>query len=151
MQAEAESSVDRVGAELFAMGQPKELPVKTWDGEVIARAVDAFASCQGGSIHSLIVRVGSLGGVGETLRRLPLCDAVISGGEIPPRLNRSDFAALVRVEGDLRSLDAQSAFVFNEDIILRRSRSNRSNQLLRDMRPGEGCPESSMINRKPLF
>lgn len=82
------------GDTLFSVGRLDGLPVKTRDGEVVAHAVDALAACRGGRIGYLVVRTGGMGGVGETLRRLPWQDAEMADNEIRTRLGSASIARL---------------------------------------------------------
>jgi hypothetical protein len=86
-QAEVARSRQQAGETLFSVATLDGLPVKAADGEVVAYAVDALAACRGGRIDYLIVRVGGVGGLGETLHRLPWNAATIADGEIRTNLD----------------------------------------------------------------
>ena len=64
------------------------MPIKAKDGEVVAYAVDALAASSGGQINYLIIRVGGVGGLGETLHRLPWHAARIADGEVKTDLDK---------------------------------------------------------------
>ena len=83
--AEQENSGRRGEATLFSVATLDGAPVLGENGEVIAHAVDALAACDGGRIDYLIIRRGGIGGVGETLHRLPWQSAMIKDGEIRSR------------------------------------------------------------------
>ena len=68
--AEQARSEARSGEKLFALSGVDGMPVKSKDGETLAYAVDALASCSGKDLAHLIIREGGVAGVGETLRKL---------------------------------------------------------------------------------
>lgn len=94
VEAEQKNSEQREGENLFSVATLDGLPVVSVDGEVVARAVDALAACVGGRIDYLIVRVGGVGGVGETLHRLPWAEAVIADGKIRTERDAGSMASL---------------------------------------------------------
>jgi hypothetical protein len=71
--AEAEIALSRQhdGTNLFSIAKVDGLPIADAEGNVVAHGVDALAACFDGQINYLIVRFGGVGGVGETLHRLP--------------------------------------------------------------------------------
>lgn len=69
--AERVRSEDERRDTLFSISRIDGLPLTGAGGEVIARGVDALATCADGTIDFFIVREGGVAGVGETLRRLP--------------------------------------------------------------------------------
>jgi hypothetical protein len=86
-RAEEARSKRRDGDSLFSLATIDGLPVKSRDGQVIAHAVDALAACRGGTIAYLVVRAGGVGGIGETLHRLPWREAEIANGEVRTNLD----------------------------------------------------------------
>jgi len=92
--AEEQISKTRRGENLFSVATLDGLPVVTRDTGVVAHAVDALAACAGGQIDYLIIRIGGVGGVGETLHRLPWGDAAIRDGRVHTDL---DSAAIRRL------------------------------------------------------
>lgn len=98
-QAEEQRSDDRAGESLFSTAKLDGLPVKSREGEVFATSVDALAACAGGRIDFLIIRAGGIGGVGETLYRLPWSAARVGDGEIITSLNRSALSRLAVATG----------------------------------------------------
>jgi hypothetical protein len=94
--AEVERSKQDAGEALFSLGSLDGLPVKTPTGETVAYMVDALAACAGGQIDYFIVRTGGVGGVGETLHRLPWNKATIGEGYILTNLSTQDVARLSR-------------------------------------------------------
>ena len=93
-EAEEKRSDARQGESLFSTAKLDGLPVRSRDGEVVATAVDALAACAGGRIDFLIIRAGGVGGVGETLYRLPWAEARIAGDEIATSLDRDALSRL---------------------------------------------------------
>ena len=70
-EAEEERSETDTGEDLFTLSALDGMPVKDAAGKTIAKAVEALAARGAGTIAYVIIREGGLGGVGETLRRLP--------------------------------------------------------------------------------
>lgn len=93
-RAEEARSSARAGETLFSTAKLDGLPVKSAEGDVLAIAVDALAGCGGGRIDFLIVRAGGVGGVGETLYRLPWSAASVGDGEIKTRLSAQALSEL---------------------------------------------------------
>jgi len=96
--AEEHRSARRPGDKLFSLARIDGLPVKAADGQIVAHAVDAFAACSGGQIAYIIVRRGGIGGVGETLHRLPWDVVSIAGSEIVADMPAGDFDRLEPVD-----------------------------------------------------
>lgn len=94
LDAEEARSSKHAGETLFSTAKLDGLPVLSSDGRVMASAVDALAACTGGRIDFLIVRAGGLGGVGETLYRLPWSNARVRDGEITTSLSEQEFRRL---------------------------------------------------------
>lgn len=82
------------GEALFSVATLDGLPIKMADGEVVGYAVDAIAACLGGQIDYLIIRVGGVGGLGETLHRLPWRAATIANGEVRTDLDKMSIQRL---------------------------------------------------------
>ncbi|SFP57458.1 PRC-barrel domain containing protein [Sphingomonas rubra] len=93
-RAEEDRSTARPGETLFSVASLDGLPVKAADGTVAAHAVDALASCAGGGIDYLVVRVGGLAGIAETLHRLPWSDVTVRDGEVVTKLPANTFPNL---------------------------------------------------------
>ena len=94
VRAEEQRSEAEAGESRFSVAALDGMPVKGRDGAVIAYAVDALAACAGGRIDYLILREGGVGGVGETLRRLPWTAARVRTQALETDL---DAAALARL------------------------------------------------------
>lgn len=84
----------RKGEKLFSIATIDGMSVSSADGQIVAHAVDALATHDGGGISFLIVRVGGLGGIGETLHRLPWSDASVVDGTILTNLGAEAIARL---------------------------------------------------------
>jgi hypothetical protein len=96
-RAEEARSTRLPGDNLFSVAGLDGLPVKSREGDVVAHAVDALAACTQGRIGYLIVRVGGVGGLGETLHRLPWADVRIADGEVRTDLPAAAIAGLPEV------------------------------------------------------
>ncbi|WP_019515955.1 hypothetical protein [Sphingomonas sp. Mn802worker] len=83
---------------LFSISRIDGLPVRGADGQVIAHAVDALATCAGGTIDFFIVREGGVAGVGETLRRLPREIVRVRDTSLDTDLNVSGITQLALAE-----------------------------------------------------
>lgn len=94
MRAEEDRSDQRPGENLFSTASLDGLPVLSADGDTIATAVDALAACKGGRIDFLIVRAGGVGGVGETLYRLPWSAATIRDHAVETGLHAREIGSL---------------------------------------------------------
>lgn len=94
--AEIEQAISRAqpGENLFAASTLDGMPVRGRDGDILAYAVDAMLACAGGELSHLVIREGGVGGVGETLRRLPWREARARDGAL---LTTLDAAALSRL------------------------------------------------------
>lgn len=94
VRAEEQRSEAVAGEDRFSVAALDGMPVRGRDGTVIAHAVDALAACAGGRIDYLIVCEGGVGGIGETLRRLPWTAARVRTQALETDL---DAAALARL------------------------------------------------------
>ena len=66
---------------------------------MVAHAGDALAACFDGQIDYLIVRIGGVGGVGETLHRLPWSKARMAESALRTDLTAVKLAQLPLAEG----------------------------------------------------
>lgn len=98
-EAEVARSRRHDGENLFSISTLDGLPITDSDGETVAHAVDALAACRGGRIEYLIVRIGGVGGVGETLHRLPWSKARIIDGALQTDLAGTELAHLPLAAG----------------------------------------------------
>lgn len=96
-RAEERRSRKLSGEALFAVASLDGLPVRAADGSVAAHAVDALAGCDGGGIEYLVVRIGGLGGIAESLHRLPWSDVSVRHGEVHTGRRPEEFQELAAV------------------------------------------------------
>ena len=94
VSAEEARSVEEDGETLFSAAILDGLPVLSRTGVVVAHAVDALVACRGGRIDYLVIRVGGVGGLGETLHRLAWNRIVVADHEIRTDLDTAAVAAL---------------------------------------------------------
>jgi len=97
--AAAEASRTTVGETLFPLSLLTHAELRR-DGSTIATCVDAMAGCERGQIAYVVVSEGGVGGVGETLRRVPWARARIKGKSLVTDLPESEFRQLQIVERD---------------------------------------------------
>lgn len=93
-EAEVARSRQRSATNLFSLSSLDGLPVRDAEGNIVAHAVDALAACLGGQIDYLIVRIGGVGGVGETLHRLPWSKARMTDDALQTNLGAAELARL---------------------------------------------------------
>ena len=98
--AEEKRSRDQTADNLFSVIKLDGLPVRTLDNEIVAYATDALITCSTGTIDYLVVRTGGLGGIGETLRRLPWSDAAMHEGEVRTKLSDDQIGNLQLAKTD---------------------------------------------------
>ncbi|MGK6323704.1 PRC-barrel domain-containing protein [Sphingomonas sp. DT-51] len=96
-RAEERRSTKLPGEALFSVTSLDGLPVRAVDGSVAAHAVDALAGCGGGEIEYLVVRIGGLGGIAETLHRLPWSDVSVRDGEVHTGRRPEEFPELAAI------------------------------------------------------
>ena len=69
--AGAEASQRAAGESLFPVSLLLRAPVDDGRGNVLGGCVDAMAGCESGKLRYVVASQGGVGGVGETLRRIP--------------------------------------------------------------------------------
>jgi hypothetical protein len=92
-RAAAEASEETPGEALF----PISLLVKgqvVASGKPLGNCIDAMAGCRSGKLSYVVVSQGGIGGVGETLRRLPWRSAHVEGETVIADLASEEFARL---------------------------------------------------------
>lgn len=99
-QAAAEKSERRAGDTLFPVSMLGACNIVGRDGETLARAIDAMASCDDGRIAYVVAGAGGVAGVGETLHILPWRKVAAKPGGISVDLGADEFAALEPVPPD---------------------------------------------------
>ena len=99
-KAGAEDSRTSPGETLFALSMLSKAPLEAADGSHIGRAVDAMAGCSSGRLNYLVVSEGGVGGVGETLRRLPWQQCRVEGDRVIAAVDAARFRAFEPIEPD---------------------------------------------------
>ena len=67
----AEKSEHTPGEALFAISTLLRAPVRSHLGDEVGNCVDGMAGCTSGRLRYVVISKGGVGGVGETLHRLP--------------------------------------------------------------------------------
>jgi membrane protein implicated in regulation of membrane protease activity len=98
-RAASEASKGTPGEALFPVSMLSRVPVVSSATE-LGRCVDAMAGCSSGRIGYLVVSQGGIGGVGETLRRLPWTDVRAEQDRLLTKLRPSQFDALEELPRD---------------------------------------------------
>ena len=96
----ASASEDRPGKTLFPVSLLTRAKLKSADGTDLGACVDAMAASDGGALAYLVVSSGGVGGVGETVHRLPWRDARVAGDTVTTELDRAAFDRLEQVAKD---------------------------------------------------
>jgi len=65
-----------------------------------SKKVDAMASAERGRLSYLVISSGGVGGVGETVRRLPWSDATVDGDRLTTPLDQARFDGLEQLAKD---------------------------------------------------
>jgi hypothetical protein len=98
-RAASQASARTPGESLFPVSLLTRAPVLC-DGEQAGRCVDAMAGCTSGQMSYVVVSQGGVGGVGETLRRLPWERAKADGESLVTDLPPVEFDRLEELERD---------------------------------------------------
>ncbi len=98
-KAASEASAETPGEALFPVSLLSRAAV-TSEGQELARCIDAMAGCHSGGLSYVVVSEGGVGGVGETLRRLPWEDTQVDGDRVVTRLAADQFARLEELPRD---------------------------------------------------
>lgn len=77
-KAASEASEATPGEALFPISLLSRAAVEC-GGQEVGHCIDAMAGCGSGSVNYVVVSQGGVGGVGETLRRLPWSHAHVEG------------------------------------------------------------------------
>jgi membrane protein implicated in regulation of membrane protease activity len=80
----SEASEDTPGEALFPISLLSRAPVRGGNDE-LGQCIDAMAGCHSGRLSYVVVSEGGIGGVGETLRRLPWSAAHVDRDQWPAR------------------------------------------------------------------
>ena len=95
----SEQSEHTPGEALFPISLLTHGPVEC-GGERVGTCVDAMAGCSSGKLAYVVVSVGGLAGVGETLRRLPWTEAQAIDDKLEVGLAPSRFRQLEELAKD---------------------------------------------------
>jgi hypothetical protein len=98
-RAASEASEVTPGEALFPISLLSRAAVRGGNAE-LGHCVDAMAGCRSGRISYVVVSEGGIGGVGETLRRLPWSDGHVEGEIVETRFSPKQFSALEMLERD---------------------------------------------------
>ena len=96
----AEASEERLGENLFPVSLLTKAKLTGAGGADLGTAVDAMASADRGRLVYLVVSSGGVGGVGETVRRMPWCDARVAGDCLTTLLDQARFDRLEQLAKD---------------------------------------------------
>lgn len=99
-QRAAEASQEQPGESLFAVSLLTRAKLKSSDGHDLGVAIDAMAGCRGGALHYLVVSSGGVGGIGETVRRLPWREVRVEGDELQASMGQQPFLKLEAIAKD---------------------------------------------------
>ena len=92
-RAASEASEETPGEALFPISLLTRAPVMASDKQV-GTCVDAMAGCRSGRLGYVVVSEGGVGGVGETLRRLPWGSAHVEGDTVIAQVSSDQFVRL---------------------------------------------------------
>jgi len=84
---------------LFPISLLSRAPVMSGQTE-LGRCVDAMAGCSSGRLSYVVLSHGGLGGVGETLRRLPWSAAYVEAERVVARIKPDEFEKLEELPRD---------------------------------------------------
>ena len=98
-RAASEASEDTPGEALFPVSLLTQVQV-LGRGTELGRCIDAMAGCSSGKLSYVVVSQGGVGGIGETLRRLPWNAAVVEGEKLATRLSEGQFGRLEELPRD---------------------------------------------------
>ena len=98
-KAAAEASASTPGEAMFPISILTRARVEC-GGTEVGHAVDGLAGALSGRLAYLVVSTGGVGGVGETLRRLPWADVEVDGEVVKSRIDVHGFAQLAELPQD---------------------------------------------------
>jgi hypothetical protein len=99
-QRAAEASEEQPGEALFPVSLLTKATLKGADGADLGAAVDAMANSERGRLSYLVISSGGVGGVGETVRRLPWRDTRVDGERLTTPLDQARFDELEELAKD---------------------------------------------------
>ena len=95
----SEASEEAAGETMFPVSLLTRAPVTSGDAE-LGNCVDAMAGCGTGQLKYVVISEGGLGGVGETLRKLPWTRARVEQQTLVAEIEAGEFAKLETVQRD---------------------------------------------------
>jgi len=98
-RAAAEASESEPGEALFPVSLLNRAPIES-EGEEIGHCIEAMAGSHTGQLAYIVVSQGGIGGVGETLRRVPWRDARLEGETLIVQMRPAQVEALQELERD---------------------------------------------------
>jgi hypothetical protein len=98
-QAAAHASEHTPGEALFPVSTLSRASVEC-SGETVGACVDAMAGCASGQLAYVVVSQGGVGGVGETLRRLPWAKARVEDDRLVADVSVRDLEAFEVLQKD---------------------------------------------------
>lgn len=99
-QRAAKASQGRPGERLFPVSLLTKARLKDAKGTELGTAVDAMATADHGQLAYVVISSGGVGGVGETVRRLPWQEARVDGDCLTTRLDQTAFEGLEQLAKD---------------------------------------------------
>jgi hypothetical protein len=98
-RAAAEASEVAPGEALFPVSMLNRAPIEC-DGKSVGHCIDGMAGCRTGMLTYIVVSQGGVGGVGETLRRLPWRSARVEGERVIVQMSPAQLEGLQELERD---------------------------------------------------
>jgi membrane protein implicated in regulation of membrane protease activity len=98
-RAASEASEETPGEALFPISLLSRAQL-TGGGSELGRCIDAMAGCLSGRLSYVVISHGGVGGVGETLRRLPWDETHVEGEKVVTSLRADQFAQLEELSRD---------------------------------------------------
>ena len=98
-RAASQASEDTPGESLFPVSLLSRAPVRSGNTE-LGQCIDAMAGRRSGRLNYVVVSAGGIGGVGETLRRLPWSAAYVEGETVEACFTPEQFRTLDELERD---------------------------------------------------
>jgi hypothetical protein len=98
-RAASEASEETPGEALFPISLLSRAAMRG-AGADFGQCIDAMAGCHSGRLSYVVVSEGGIGGVGETLRRVPWSAVHVEGEEVRVRFSNEQFRALEALERD---------------------------------------------------
>ena len=98
-RAASKASEETPGEALFPVSLLSQAAV-LGRGKELGRCIDAMAGCASGKLAYVVVSQGGVGGIGETLHRLPWGAASVAGEQLVTKLREKEFGGLDELSRD---------------------------------------------------